>query len=1185
MKKLLAMLLAVLMILPLFSMPLFAVEPEEANGDLSTGLRMDGDGSLAAEEYYASKKLDRVPHTYEAWVYLPAGMETVRPGVILGNYTGVVQDNIFDAHISFEIQKGNKPRLQWYDQDGGKHEVVFSKTVAADTWTHVAIVHDETAQEVRCYLNGEYVQSNKDTSYSTFYPLDPTIIEVPLVLGGDHRNSLNPQYFKGYLKDVNLYADVRSAEEVAQDYASGPDLTDRDLLCYYDIDSSDKGKNIKDETCNGYDMMYSKVWMTEEEMEAYRGDTSDREYSFAVIGDTQYTTRYNPDNLPPLYQWIADNKEAKNIQYVMGLGDITDTDTNNADGGNTTDFSYGVNEWTVAKNAISILDGVVEYSLVRGNHDVKKGGSLFLELFGQDTESEFDYIDQFKKHGGVFEGTVKNYGGTEETASIANTWRTLEVGGDRWLLINLDYGAHDTILQWAGDIIKAHPDHRVIITTHGYLFADGTPIDKNNRGTVSDPSSYNNGDAIWSKLVSRYENVELVLCGHVDYNNIVVAKNKGINGNTVTQMLVNPQLIDRSLGGLGLVALFYFSEDGQSFDVEYYSTVKGMYFRGRNQMTVNLDAEGEEEFTTWDGVACYAPSGSGTAEDPYLVSNAAHLYWMSNTIGNGSADSTQVNPFAGMYFEQIRDIDLCGFGMPSIGYYFSPSTLGMRVFGGHYDGNGYSIKNGTITPANSGHAFNKNWGHGLFGMIYNATIENVVLDNVTVEGRGVTGMIVGRAVAPLDNTPGVGFNTISGCEVKANCTLNVLAPTNVTPTTSGYDGNTNAGLVGSIAGMVHATRLEYCTSALDISVGAVFAHAGGIVGSAGYNTVVDHCSFTGGITLTDDATSPTRSMGGIVGLVSPSTKTAVEYSGILHITNCYNSGYFKITSATLTINTHWGGIIGFAGWFPEIAATEAVPYPYYMENCYNLHVNDTAFASSSYLWVGGLVGKSLCTSGSTQGTMWIKNSASVDVVESQEATQNKGTNEYRYENKKSTYGYFGIEPVLVDGISTVTTKTADELEATLQSLRREIAFARMECRRAPLYIGYQKAIAENDNRIRLLFGLETLNVQKYGFELTLNYVSNGKFNAKKASTTSQTVYHSVLGADENGDPVALGKEELGSTYCATLVINPTLGGKPIAGEVICTVRSYTMQNGIKVYGSDPVILTFTDGIFTSAVMN
>ena len=65
-----------------------------------------------------------------------------------------------------------------------------------------------------------------------------------------------------------------------------------------------------------------------DDSEAYTGEYA---YSLAVVGDTQTLTYggakgsagYN-NALPKLYQWIVDNAEAKKMQYVIGLGDITE---------------------------------------------------------------------------------------------------------------------------------------------------------------------------------------------------------------------------------------------------------------------------------------------------------------------------------------------------------------------------------------------------------------------------------------------------------------------------------------------------------------------------------------------------------------------------------------------------------------------------------------------------------------------------------------------------------------------------------------------------------------------------------------------------------------------------------------------------------------------------------------------
>ena len=751
-----------------------ADDPETAVDESDPGLTFDGDGTWADDYYETEQKLDRVPHTFAAWVYMPEGMETTRGGVIIGNYANM--DGYGEAHLSFEIHTGYKPRLQWYDEaNGSHHDIKFggAAVLTPNQWNFVVIVHDDAAKEVRCYLNGNLAVTNT----ANYAPIEEgAAMDFAMGLGGDPR-TLNSQYFKGGLQDVALYADVLSADEISAAYKNGVDTEDEDLILCYDLDSSDKHKNIEDVSGNGYDQYYSRAWLTEEEMVALRGDTTDRAYSFAVIGDTQYTTEYHSANLAPLYQWIVDEKDARNIQYVIGLGDITNNNT--------------AVEWYVAKEAISIMDGEIEYSLVRGNHDVVRNeyANYFDPYFANDP----DYVTQFEKYGGFY-----------QEGSVANTYRTLRVGKTDWLLLNLDWGPSDEVLAWAGEVIASHSDHKVIISTHAYLHSDGTTLDAGDPSPVKDMATQNNGDAIWTKLASQYENVELVLCGHIASNSLVTAQNKGVHGNTVTQILIDPQNMDNTAKGLGMVALFYFNEDGTKVDIEYYSTIKGHYYKTGNQKTVDLEGEGEEYTTYWDGLTATQPYGSGTKEDPYQISHAAHLYWMSKTIVAGGDTS---DPFADSYFLQMNDIDLNGFKLPSIGYYFLDHTK-YRVFGGTYDGNGYTIKNGTVVCAGT-HQTNSYWGCALFGMIAGATIRNLTLDGISSADTGNVGILVGRANPSITNAHSATFNLIENCVVTDTCVA--------ISTATKYDANGQKGdnsgyssRVGGIAGESYGSITNCC---------------------------------------------------------------------------------------------------------------------------------------------------------------------------------------------------------------------------------------------------------------------------------------------------------------------------------------------------------------------------------------
>jgi hypothetical protein len=219
------------------------------------------------------------------------------------------------------------------------------------------------------------------------------------------------------------------------------------------------------------------------------------------------------------------------------------------------------------------MDGVVPYSLVRGNHDTMATMNKYFPLG--------DYKD-------VLGGHFQN--------NIFNSWQEFTVGEVKYLIFTLDYGAQDPVLKWAEEIITAHPEHNVIITTHAYFFRDGTTLDS---GDVVPPSnkgsSYNDGDDMWDKLIKKHENIVLVLSGHDPCDYVVYAQDKGENGNLVTQMLVDPQGVDKAQGGVGLVTMLYFSADGKTMQVETYSTDKKAFFLEENQFTLTLDLAGDKK--------------------------------------------------------------------------------------------------------------------------------------------------------------------------------------------------------------------------------------------------------------------------------------------------------------------------------------------------------------------------------------------------------------------------------------------------------------------------------------------------------------------------------------------------------------------------------------------------------------
>ena len=300
-------------------------------------------------------------------------------------------------------------------------------------------------------------------------------------------------------------------------------------------------------------------------------------YSIAVVGDTQSLVKKDLTNgtnyMSEIYKWLAANVDAKKIEYVLGVGDITEY-TENFDSNFDGSWTYA-EEWDHAKAAITLLDGKVPYSLCRGG--------------GHDTTKKFN--EYFGSHS-AFTGNIS---GTYTAGDYTSTYSTFEVGNVKYLLLTLDWNPSDSILAWAENIVKSNPDRRVIITTHSYLNKDGT-LHGSSTSHSAVPDT-NNGVDIWNKLVSKYDNIQLVISGHDSSANIVSRQDARESGSVVTSLLVDPQTFDsQNNGATGMVCMLYFSADGNQMNVEWYSTVRNQYYKSSNQYTLNL-----AEIPTEDG--------------------------------------------------------------------------------------------------------------------------------------------------------------------------------------------------------------------------------------------------------------------------------------------------------------------------------------------------------------------------------------------------------------------------------------------------------------------------------------------------------------------------------------------------------------------------------------------------------
>ncbi len=497
------------------------------------GATFTTDDACVMNEGFAS-----APATYEAWIRLPRDKEN-RCGVIFGNYKDEQT-----ACFSFEVTQNGAPKLYFRYNAEAAASVTFNDIdLRNGGWTHLVFINDTEKGETSCYVNGR-LRATRESMNSVGET-------APARVGGDYRDK-NRNVFRGEIHSLAVYSKVRTPEEIQADMKSfGTD----NLMAAWDLTKISAERTIADASQNGHALSWKQIWFAEEELP----EVGDYDFSMAAIGDTQITNVLDPENYLVLYNYLAEHKDELKLSYVLGLGDITDVDK--------------YEEWSRAEEAHNILyEAGVPHTFLRGNHD---------------SSEKYNQVFNKEPYTSTFEG---RYG-----EGVENTYRKIEVCGIKYLILTMDMGAHDDVLEWANDVISAHPDHNVIITTHAYLFPTGELIKFGDpyAATNRDPEA-NNGTDIWEKLVNKHNNIVLVLSGHESTPYVVHTQTKNDCGTNVMQILSDTSIVDQDLvyagqGTTGMITMFYFSEGGTKVTVRCYSAIRDAYYRAENQFTFTMD--------------------------------------------------------------------------------------------------------------------------------------------------------------------------------------------------------------------------------------------------------------------------------------------------------------------------------------------------------------------------------------------------------------------------------------------------------------------------------------------------------------------------------------------------------------------------------------------------------------------
>jgi len=129
-----------------------------------------------------------------------------------------------------------------------------------------------------------------------------------------------------------------------------------------------------------------------------------------------------------------------------------------------------------------------------------------------------------------------------------------------------------------------------------------------------------------------------------------------------------------------------------------------------------------------------APSGSGDSEqDPYLIENMRHLYWISDQTNNAR------RTFEGKYFLQVNNIDASETKLWNNEQGWLPIAKDSLTFQGNYNGNNQTVSNIWIdNPSSDCHTA------GLFGSVGNlASIKELSVFDITIDSDKPSGGICG----------------------------------------------------------------------------------------------------------------------------------------------------------------------------------------------------------------------------------------------------------------------------------------------------------------------------------------------------------------------------------------------------------------------------------------------------------
>jgi hypothetical protein len=249
-------------------------------------------------------------------------------------------------------------------------------------------------------------------------------------------------------------------------------------------------------------------------------------FSIVVLPDTQFYSEAYPNIFKAQTDWIVAQREARRIAFVLHEGDIVNVDVED--------------QWQAAERSLRVLDGKVPYALAVGNHDYSyQGGRITRECDLLNAHFPAARLADLPWPTGTF-----------AAGRIENSYQVLDAFGLKYVVLALEYGPRDAVVDWANGVLDRYAELPAIIVTHAYLARDGKPFTTQIFHPCGEAANEfhdcNGGQMLWDKLISRHDNVVFVFSGHELFPGVSRLTSQQASGRQVHQILANYQ----TCGGL-----------------------------------------------------------------------------------------------------------------------------------------------------------------------------------------------------------------------------------------------------------------------------------------------------------------------------------------------------------------------------------------------------------------------------------------------------------------------------------------------------------------------------------------------------------------------------------------------------------------------------------------------------------